>query len=41
MANEARTTRNQKAVYTDQELMMINEQLDPDIYPNVDWMDLY
>ena len=40
MANEARTTRNQKAVYTDQELMMIDEQLDPDIYPNVDWMDL-
>lgn len=40
MANEARTTRNQKAVYTDQELMMIGEQLDPDIYPNVDWMDL-
>lgn len=40
MANEARTTRNQKAVYTPQELMMIDEQLDPDIYPNVDWMDL-
>lgn len=40
MANEARTTRNQKAVYTDQELMMIDEQLDPDIYPNVNWMDL-
>ncbi|MFV0418481.1 MAG: SusC/RagA family TonB-linked outer membrane protein [Dysgonomonas sp.] len=40
MANEARTTRNQKAVYSAQELMMINEQLDPDIYPNVDWMDL-
>ncbi|HBX46962.1 MAG TPA: SusC/RagA family protein, partial [Porphyromonadaceae bacterium] len=40
MANEARTTRNQKAVYTDSELMMINEQLDPDIYPNVDWMGL-
>lgn len=40
MANEARTTRNQKPVYTDQELMMIGEQLDPDIYPNVDWMDL-
>jgi TonB-linked SusC/RagA family outer membrane protein len=40
MANEARTTRNQKAVYSDQELMMIDEQLDPDIYPNVDWMDL-
>ncbi len=40
MANEARTTRNQKSIYSDQELMMINEQLDPDIYPNVDWMDL-
>lgn len=40
MANEARTTRNRKAIYSDQELMMIDEQLDPDIYPNVDWMDL-
>jgi TonB-linked SusC/RagA family outer membrane protein len=40
MANEARTTRNQKAVYTNQELMMISEQLDPDIYPNVNWMNL-
>jgi TonB-linked SusC/RagA family outer membrane protein len=40
MANEARTTRNQRPVYTDQELMMIEEQLDPDIYPNVNWKDL-
>lgn len=40
MANEARSSRNQKAVYNDQELMMIGEQLDPDIYPNVDWMNL-
>jgi TonB-linked SusC/RagA family outer membrane protein len=40
MANEARTTRNLKPIYTDQELMMINDQLDPDIYPNVNWMDL-
>lgn len=40
MANEARISRNKKAVYTDQELMMIDEQLDPDIYPNVDWMNL-
>ncbi|MDR2955462.1 MAG: TonB-dependent receptor [Prevotella sp.] len=40
MANEARVTRNRKAVYTDQELMMLREQLDPDIYPNVNWMDL-
>src|SRR5690554_882632 len=40
MANEARVSRNQRPVYTDQELMMIDEQLDPDIYPNVDWMNL-
>lgn len=40
MANEARISRNQKAIYSDQELMMIGEQLDPDIYPNVDWMNL-
>ena len=40
MANEARTSRNQRTVYSDQELMMIGEQLDPDIYPNVDWMGL-
>lgn len=40
MANEARTTRNQRPIYTDQELIMIDEQLDPDIYPNVNWMDL-
>ena len=40
MANEARISRNQRPIYSDQELMMIDEQLDPDIYPNVDWMDL-
>lgn len=40
MANEARMSRNQRPIYTDQELLMIGEQLDPDIYPNVDWMDL-
>ena len=40
MANEARTTRNKKEVYSTYELMMIHEQLDPDIYPNVDWMNL-
>lgn len=40
MANEARVSRNLKPVYNNQELMMIDEQLDPDIYPNVDWMDL-
>ena len=40
MANEARVSRNKKPIYSDQELMMIDQKLDPDIYPNVDWMDL-
>lgn len=40
MANEALTTRNRKAVYSNEELMMINEGLDPDIYPNVNWMKM-
>jgi TonB-linked SusC/RagA family outer membrane protein len=40
MANEARATRNQKEIYSTQELIMIDEQLDPDIYPNVDWMGI-
>lgn len=40
MANEALTTRNKRPIYSDMELMMIDEQLDPDIYPNVDWMGL-
>lgn len=40
MANEARTTRNQRPAFTDYELRMIGEGLDPDIYPNVNWSDL-
>jgi TonB-linked SusC/RagA family outer membrane protein len=40
MANEARTTRNQRPAYSDLEVKMIREQLDPDIYPNVDWAKL-
>ncbi|MDR0511246.1 MAG: TonB-dependent receptor [Rikenellaceae bacterium] len=40
MANEAKLARNQKAVYSDQELRMIREQLDPDLFPNVNWRDM-
>lgn len=40
MANEAQTTRNRRPVFSNNELMMIDQQLDPDIYPNVDWMGL-
>ena len=37
MANEARITRNKEALYTPAELEMFRLQLDPDLYPSVDW----
>jgi TonB-linked SusC/RagA family outer membrane protein len=40
MANEARTTRNQRAAFSDYEMRMLREGLDPDIYPNVNWKEL-
>lgn len=40
MANEARITRNQDALYSPAELEMFRLKIDPDLYPNVDWMDL-
>jgi TonB-linked SusC/RagA family outer membrane protein len=40
MANEARITRNQDALYSDPELEMFRLKIDPDLYPNVNWMDL-
>lgn len=40
MANEARITRNQDALYSDSEIEMFRLKIDPDLYPNVDWMDL-
>ena len=40
MANEARLARSQEALYTPQELEMFRLNLDPDLYPNVDWMDV-
>ena len=38
--NEARITRNYEPVYQPEELDIIRLGLDPDLYPNVDWMDL-
>lgn len=40
MANEAKTTRNQEPLYQPEELELFRLGLDPDLYPNVDWMDL-
>jgi TonB-linked SusC/RagA family outer membrane protein len=40
MANEARVTRNMEPLYTSAELDIIKYNLDPDVYPNVDWKDV-
>ena len=40
MLNEALVTRNQEPYYTPSELEILEKGLDPDLYPNVDWMDL-
>ncbi len=39
LANEALTTRNMEPTYTPIELEILKNQLDGDIYPNVDWKD--
>lgn len=39
LVNEAKITRNQEPLYTQNELDIIKEKLDPDLYPNVDWQD--
>jgi len=41
LVNEARTTRNQEPIYTGEELNLIKNGLDPDLYPNVDWMGMF
>ncbi len=38
--NEARVTRNMGMLYQPVELEIIKNNLDPDLYPNVDWQDL-
>ena len=40
MMNEARVTRNQEAIYGEDELEILRLGLDPDMLPDVDWMDL-
>ena len=39
LINEARTTRNLEPLYNDVELGIIQNHLDPDLYPNVNWKD--
>ncbi len=40
MANEARMTRYQDPIYSEQDLEIIARGLDPDLFPNVDWTDV-
>lgn len=40
MANEAKIARNQEPLYQPEELEVFRLGLDPDMYPDVDWMDL-
>ncbi len=40
LMNEALTTRNRRPAYTTDELFILHNKLDQDIYPNVDWVDL-
>ncbi|WP_018630966.1 SusC/RagA family TonB-linked outer membrane protein [Niabella aurantiaca] len=41
LMNEARTTRNEEAFYTQEDLTLIRNQLDPDLFPNINWMDMF
>ena len=40
MMNEALMTRNQSAAYSDSDIELIENGLDPDLFPNVDWMGM-
>jgi TonB-linked SusC/RagA family outer membrane protein len=40
LINEARTTRNLEPFYNNNELGIIENNLDPDLYPNVNWKDV-
>lgn len=40
LANEARVTRNLSVLYQPEELEILRLGLDPDLYPNVNWMDV-
>ena len=40
MANEAKITRNQEPLFSAEELELFRLGLDPDLFPNVDWMEI-
>lgn len=40
MLNESRTTRYLEPLYSENDLYLFKTGMDPDLYPNVDWMDV-
>lgn len=40
MANEAKMSRYQYPLYSEQDIEIIERNLDPDLFPNVDWQDV-
>lgn len=40
LVNEAKITRNQEPLYTPIELEIFQKNLDPDLYPNINWQDI-
>lgn len=40
LLNEARTTRYLEPMYSDEELHLLKSGLDPDLYPDVNWLDV-
>jgi len=40
MMNEALVSRNMTPAYSDDDLFLLDNQLDPEVFPNVDWMGM-
>ncbi len=41
LANEALTNRSEEAFYSPDDLHQIRYQLDPDLFPDINWMDMF
>lgn len=41
LMNESRITRNEEPFYNNEELFLIKNRLDPDLYPDINWMDMF
>lgn len=41
LMNEARTNRSEEAFYSQDDLNLIRTQLDPDLFPDINWMNMF